>query len=349
MDRERAQRFAADLLRRYGDAMVTFLIDLGDRTGLLDAAAGGGTSAEIAARAGLAERPVREWLRGMAAAGVVEHDGAAGTFTLPQEHAAMLVGPTPYNLAPLGRAMVAIAGRADDVARSFHDGIGTPSSELDDSFIDILDRMSRYRFDALLAHTYLPAAGPVFDRLRERGGRVAELGCGSGHAAILTARALPRCEVVGYDTSPTALDRATAAAATSAVDVRFECDDASAVQRDGPFDLITAFDVIHDLPDPGGTLRVLRQALREAGALLMYDIGGPSDLTAQSEVEWAPMMYGLSVGYCLQNGLAGEGEAVGAMWGRERALAMLDEAGFGPVDVLDLPLDPINVLYVARP
>lgn len=347
MDRDRVKRFGQELLRRYGDAMTVLLVDLGDRTGLLAATAQGGSSQEIATRAGLAERPVREWLHGMVVAGIVEHDG--GHFQLPPEHGALLVGETPYNLAPLARAAAMGMGRAQRLEEALRSGAGIPVDELHDGFTDVVDRMSRYRFDALLAEVYLPAAGDVHERLRANGGRVADVGCGSGHAANLMAQALPEAEVVGFDAYAPGLDQARAEAERLGLtNVRFEAADVAAVAAHGPFDLVTAFDVIHDLGDPTAALASIRKALADDGAFLLYDIGAPSDLDEQVALPWAPLMYGFSLAYCVQGALADGGAALGNMWGRERTGSMLRDAGFQDVDVLDPPLDPINVLYVCR-
>jgi SAM-dependent methyltransferase len=349
VNKERVSAFGQELLTRYSDAMTVLFIDIGDRTGLLEAAAPGGSAVEIADRAGLAERPVREWLHGMVTAGVIEHDPQAASFRLPEEHAALLIGPTPYNLAPLARAASFSMARGPQLAEAFETGKGLPVDELHGGLTEVSDRLSRHRFDALLIDVYLPAAGEIVDRLRTSGGRVADVGCGTGHAANLLAQALPEAEVIGYDQYADGLELARAEAAHLDLDnIRFEVADARDVAADGAFDLITAFDVIHDLPDPSGTLTAIRNALTADGVFLMYDVGAPSDLAEQAGVPWAPLMYGLSLAYCVQNALAGDGEALGNMWGRERAEQLLLEAGFGQVDVTDPPLDPMNLLYACR-
>lgn len=350
MDRERAKAFGEQLLRRYSDAMTVLFIDLGDRTGLLDAAAGGGTVEEIAGRAGLAERPVREWLHGMVTAGIVEHDPGTATFQLPAEHAGLLTGETPYNLAPLARAAAGGLSNAARTADALRDGAGIPTEELNDDFFEIADRMSRHRFDALLADVYLPASGEVYDRLRTHGGRIADVGCGTGHAVNVMAQALADSEVVGYDVHEPALEQARLEAERMGLDnVRFVRADATEVAADGVYDLITAFDVIHDLPDPGAAVTTIRQALTDDGAFLLYDVGAPSDLAAQAQLPWAPLMYGFSLSYCIQNSLAGGGVAPGNMWGRERTEQLLRESGFQQIAITSPPLDPINLLYTCRP
>jgi SAM-dependent methyltransferase len=350
VDMERAKAFGQELLRRYSDAMTVMFIDIGDRTGLLEATAEGGTSSEIADRAGLAHRPVREWLAGMTTAGIVEHDPDGETFRLPPEHAGLLTGATPFNLAPLARAAAANLANTARIAEAFADGDGIPPDELDEELVDVLDRLSRYRFDALVVDVYLPATGVVYQRLREDGGRVADVGCGTGHAANLMARALPSAEVVGYDIDTAGLERGREEAARMSLDnVRFEEADAGSIASDGPYDLVTAFDVVHDLPDPRAALSAIRHALADDGTFLLYDVGAPSALASQVGLPWAPLMYGLSTGYCIQTSLAQGGVALGSMWGRDRAEELLREAGFGNVEVTRPPLDPINVLYVCRP
>lgn len=350
MDMERAKAFGQRMLSTYSAAMTVMFVDIGDRTGLLAAAAQGGTVGEIARAAGLAERPVREWLHGMVTAGVVEHDAEAATFRLPEEHAGLLTGETPFNLAPLARATAGNIANAPRIAESFRDGAGISPSEMDEELVDVLDRMSRYRFDALIPDTYLPAAGATHQKLQEHGGRVADVGCGSGHAANVMARTLPAAEVVGYDRYEPGLDRGRAEAQQMGLDnVRFVAADAATVASDGPFDLITAFDVIHDLAAPAEALSSIREGLGEGGAFLMYDVGAPSDLEQQVRLAWAPLMYGLSVGYCIQTALADDGAALGSMWGRERAEQLLRDAGFRDIEVTRPPLDPINLLYTCRP
>lgn len=350
MDMEKAKAFGKELLTRYSQAMTVMFIDLGDRTGLLAAAAAGGTSQQIAEQTGLAERPVREWLRGMVTAGIVEYDPASATFVLPPEHAGLLTGKTPFNLAPLARAITGNVANTERVAQAFRDGEGIGPHEYDDEMFDVLDRMSRYRFDALMADVYLPASGPTHQRLLTDGGKVADVGCGAGHAANVMAQALPDAEVVGYDRHEPSLERARAEADQLGLDnVRFVGGDATTVAGDGPYDLVTAFDVIHDLADPRGTLEAIRSSLGDDGTFLMYDVGAPSDVEQQAELAWAPLMYGLSVGYCLQSSLADGGEGLGAMWGRQRAEELLRDTGFRSVEITSPPLDPINVLYTCRP
>src|ERR687887_1915683 len=123
-DQEAVETFAGRLIELYGGGMLTYLIDIGHRTGLFDAAAAGGTSQEIAERAGLHERYVREWLGAMATGRIVEYDPATATYRLPETHAACLTGPGGMNLAPISQLNTHLAQHVGEVATAFREGGG---------------------------------------------------------------------------------------------------------------------------------------------------------------------------------------------------------------------------------
>jgi hypothetical protein len=70
MDRTLVQEFARKLFGHYTSGILTLMVDIGHRTGLFEALQAGGTSDEIAERAGLDERYVREWLGAVATGGI---------------------------------------------------------------------------------------------------------------------------------------------------------------------------------------------------------------------------------------------------------------------------------------
>lgn len=346
-DMDRARAFGQQLVELYGAGMTATMIDVGVRTGLFDALAqGSGSSEEIAQRAGITERPAREWLAGMTTAGIIEHD--AGVFTLPAEHAVLLTGDSHYNLTPLARVVTATAAETGRIARAVTDGQGIAHDEFDEELAEHIDAMSRRRFDAMLIDAYLPKT-EITARLEE-GGRIADLGCGAGHAVNLLAAAYPAAEVIGIDISEQALTRARLEAERMELDnVRFVAADATDITNHGPIDLVTAFDVIHDLPDPEAALEAVHRALTADGRLLMYETSAPSDLDEQTELYWAPLTYGLSIAHCLQVSRAGGGDGVGTMWGRDQATLTLSNAGFTDIESHDAPGDPMNAIYVATP
>ena len=349
IDEARAQAFGERVFGAYAEGMVTLMIDLGHRTGLLDTlAAGGGTSAELAERAGAVERYVREWLGVLVTAGIADYDPATRTYTLPAEHALCLSGPGPANLAPFSRLDTLLAGHVAGVARAVLDGGGVPYSAFRPEFTDVMDQVSRGLFDGQLVDGILPLAAGVPGRLSE-GARVADVGCGTGHAVNLMARAFPRSTFVGYDLAEDAIVRARAEAARwGLTNVTFEVRDVVRLPSDPMFDVVTAFDAIHDQVDPARVLAGVHEALRPGGWFLMFDVRAASALEDNMGNPFAAWLYGISTLHCLTVSLAGGGAGLGTMWGEEVALRMLAEAGFVHLTVHEVPDDPTDSLYVAR-
>src|SRR5947207_351718 len=296
---QRNEEFLGVLAGHYRSAMLTLMIDVGHRTGLLAAAAEGpATSAELADRAGLSERHVREWLGAMATGGVFDLDPATGRYTLPPDRAAFLIGDHVTNLAPMSAFVTELARHVGPVAETFRSGGGVPYSAYQPEFTGLADVGSRARFEASLVDGYLAAAPGLVDRLRS-GARVADVGCGSGHAVNLMARAFPDSEVTGFDFSAAAIDAARSEASEwNLTNARFEVRDVLDLPTDPPFDLITAFDAIHDQADPAGLLRRISDALARDGLFLMVDIRAASTVAGNLGHPMGPWLYGISVLHC---------------------------------------------------
>ena len=347
--RREAGAFARTMVDHLSSAMLVTMLELGRRTGMLAAlAAGPSTAEELAAATGVHPRYVDEWLGAVVTGGVVAHDPDDGTFHLPAAHAAALTDPSPYNLSGMVTIAAGTAGALDQIEDVFRGGGGIGYGEHPLDVDEVIDRLSRHRYDALLVDRYLGQVPGLSERLTA-GARVLELGCGRGHAARLVAAAFPSSQVVGLDLSAEAVEQARRRAQEDGVDnVTFVAGSATQPPA-GPWDVVCAFDVIHDLAEPHAVLDAARHVLADDGVLLMIDSGAPPTLAEQSELPWTPMMYGVSIGHCLTVSLAQEGAGLGALWGREAASAALADAGFGSVDTYDLPGDPMDLLYVARP
>lgn len=348
-DRRAAGEFARTLVGHLSSSMLVTHLELGRRTGLLDVLASGPvTLPELAARTELVERYVQEWLGLVVTGGVVAHVPADDTYVLPPEHAAALVAASPYHLSGMVSIAVGAGQTLDRLEEAFREGGGIGYSEQPHDVDEVVDRLSRHRYDALLVDSYLAQVPGLTDRLTS-GARVLELGCGRGQASRLMAAAFPDSEVVGLDLSEEAVDRARAAAARDDLhNVQFMTGSATSPPA-GPWDVVCAFDVIHDLAHPHETLRAVRDVLAPDGLFLMIDSGAPPTLAEQAELPWAPMMYGVSLAHCMTVSLAQQGDGLGAMWGRGAALAALEDAGLGPVETYELKGDPMDLLYVARP
>jgi SAM-dependent methyltransferase len=347
-DKTRARAFGQLMVRHFEGASVVLMIEVGRRVGLFEvmAALPAATSGEIAARAGLSERYVREWLGAMVCGGLVEYDATAATYRLPREHAAMLTGPSSRNLTTMAAMFPLLSRVVPDVADAFRTGAGVPYSAYQPEFTGLMDARSRPRYDEHLLKTYLALPDGLAARL-ERGLRVADVGCGTGYCLTLMAARFPASRFVGYDVSDAAIAEARASAATRGLtNVQFAVADAARLVPDEPFDLVTAFDAIHDQADPAGVLRRIRAALAPGGAFLMLDVCASSRLEDNAGTPMAPYLYTISTMHCMSVGLAGGGAGLGTAWGHQTATRMLREAGFTDVKLFER-VDAANSLYLA--
>jgi len=348
LDPQRIEEFAARMFGTFSAGVLTLMIDLAHRTGLFAALADGpATSEELAHRGGLVERYARECLGALVTGGVVDYEPATRRYTMPAEHAACLAGEGSLNVAPMSAFTTLLAHHVAEVARVSKEGGGVPYERYQPDFTAIMDDASRGGFDGQLIDGLLPLVDGLSDRLRA-GIAVADIGCGTGHAINLMAAAYPASTFVGYDLLEESLRRGgDEAARLGLTNVRFESCDVAALPPDVRFDAVLAFDAIHDQVDPAAVLRAIRRVLPDGGVFVMVDINASSRLENNMDHPIGPFLYGVSTLHCMTVSLAGGGAGLGAMWGRELALTMLDDAGFGPVTVHDVPDDPFNLLYVA--
>jgi SAM-dependent methyltransferase len=337
------------MVRHLEGASVMVMVEVGRRVGLFETLAGMGpaSSAEIAGRAGLDERYVREWLGAMVCGGLIGYDASASTYRLPPEHAAGLTGASTKNLATVAEMFPLLMRVIPQVSEAFRTGAGVPYSAYQPDFTGLMDRRSRPRYQELLLSKYLALPEGLIPRL-EAGIRVADVGCGTGHCIALMAERFPKSTFVGYDFSEAAIDQARAAAAARRLtNASFVVHDVARLEAPQPFDLVTAFDAIHDQADPAGVLRRIRALLAPGGTFLMVDVCASSRLADNIGVPMAPFLYTVSTMHCMSVSLAGGGPGLGTAWGHQVATRMLEEAGFKEVRLFER-VDPINTLYVAR-
>lgn len=324
---------------------------LGHRTGLFDAMAEvheGETSVELAARSGLSERYIREWLGAMVTSGVVDYDAETRKYHLPAEHAMLLTrAATPNNMAAAMQFTAVLAGVEDRVLDAFRDGKGVPYCAFH-RFHEVMAEESAQTVVAALDAHILPLVPGLVGRL-EAGIDALDVGCGSGRAINHLAARFPASRFLGLDVSEQAIGAAREEADRRGLgNARFETRDAAEPLDEASFDLITAFDAIHDQPRPAAVLRNVRDALRPGGVFLMQDISGSGRVERDVEHPLGTFLYVVSLMHCMSVSLAGGGPGLGAMWGQDMALRMLGEAGFGDVRVESLPHDLMNFYYVAQ-
>jgi SAM-dependent methyltransferase len=350
VDIEKAQSFGGRVVSILNESMTALQISVGHRTGLFDAMAElpPSTSADIAVAAGLDERYVREWLGGMTVARVVEHDPVQGTYWLPLEHGMSLTRAAgTANLATIAQ-FVSMLGRVEDgVVQSFREGGGVPYAEFA-PFQRLMAEMSGQVSDATLIDVTLPLVPGLIDRLHA-GIDVLDVGCGAGHVVNLIGRAFPNSRITGYDFSREGVTLAQAeAAAWGLTNVRFVVRDVAEIDETAKYDLITAFDAIHDQKSPGRVLRGIYEALKPDGTFLCVDIAGDTTHAGNMEHPLGAWLYGVSTFHCMTVSLAEGGEGLGTMWGRQKALHMLQHVGFRNVRVEQVEGDILNNYYIAR-
>ncbi|WP_433200376.1 class I SAM-dependent methyltransferase [Dactylosporangium sp. CS-047395] len=347
MDENKAAEFTGRVLADTAAFATVVLAALGDRAGLFKelAKGGPGTSGELARRAGLDERYVREWAAGLHAAGYLRYDPAQQRFELPAEHAPTLaVEPGPAFFGGVHQELVGAVQRYDTVAAAFRDGGGVRGDELHPDVAEGTSRFTAQWHRNLLVQLWLPLVPEVEAKLRA-GARVADVGCGTGQALIELARAYPAVTGTGYDVSPSAVAAARAAAEAAGVAdrLRYEVLDASGGLPE-PYDVITTFDVVHDAVDPAGLLRSIRDGLRPGGRYLCLEINC-SDRTVENVGPIATLLYGFSMLYCMTTSLAEGGAGLGTLGLPEPVLARLSaEAGFATCRRVDMD-NPFNTLY----
>ncbi|WP_406098527.1 class I SAM-dependent methyltransferase [Streptomyces sp. NBC_01013] len=347
-DAVKQEVFAGRMLQVVNDTCLGLMAGLGHQSGLFDTMAtmAPATSAEIAQAAGLNERYVREWLGAMVVGGVVDYAPEERTYALPPEHAASLTRAAgPDNLARIAQDFGMMGEVEQQVLEAFRTGGGLPYSAYP-RFQSLQAEESGEVFDLALVNGIVPLVPGLTERLRD-GIEVLDIGTGHGHAVNVLARAFPASRFQGLDMSEEGIAAARAeAAALGLTNTAFDIGDCAEVS--GSYDLITAFDVIHDLARPERTLAAVAASLAQDGTFLMGDIAASSRLEDNIEHPLGPALYTFSVFYCMSVSLGEGGEGLGTVWGEQSARRMLGEAGFGRIDTQRVEGDILNVYYVAR-
>ncbi len=363
-DRAQAERdaFAERLMRSTMGTFDIFSIFIGDRLGLYQTLAQSGalTSGEMADRTGASERYLREWLEQQATTGILTVDtetSAHGStdadtrrFRLPAGHAEVLADRDSLSyMAGFVRLLVGAVRPVDAVITAFRTGGGVPFSAYGADLREGQAEANRPAFLHQLGAEWLPAMPDVHARLQsDSPARVADIGCGLGWSSIGMARSYPHILVDGFDLDEPSVEQARANVREEGLGdrVRIHCRDAGAAELSGEYDLVTAFECIHDLADPVGVLRAMNRLAGERGSVLVMDERVCDHFTAEeSEAEVDAMMYGWSVFHCLPAGMsvsdegngAGVSAATGTVMRPDTLRRYAAEAGFRRVEIL--PID----------
>jgi 2-polyprenyl-3-methyl-5-hydroxy-6-metoxy-1,4-benzoquinol methylase len=349
IDEAKLEQFMGQFVGDLGAAMTAPLVLIGDKLGLYKAMADGQpvTPKQLAERTNCRERYIREWLCNQAASGYVEYDAADGTFTLPPEQAMALADEdSPAFIPGAFQLVAAVVKDEPHIAERFRSGEGFGWHEHHHDLYAGTERFFRPGYLANLVNAWLPALDGVVEKL-SAGARVADIGCGHGASTILMAEAFPASQFVGSDYHEGSVQAARAAAERSGVADRVSFEVASAKDfGGGPFDLVCVFDALHDMGDPTGAARHVREHLAADGTWMVVEPWA-GDAVEENLNPVGRIFYGASTMLCTPASLSQEvGLALGAQAGEQRLTEVLNEGGFSRVR--RAAETPFNIVLEAR-
>ncbi len=352
VDEEAIRSFALKVWQYKQGELVSLMVHLGDRLGLYRelTEAGPVDSHELAARTGLEERWLREWLRGQGAAGLLEYRGD-DRFELTAEQAQVLSHEDSslfFAAGAFGEPME--PENVERLADAFRTGVGLTYEQHGACAAHRTDRMLGPWTRLALVPTVLPALDGVAAKLEE-GARVADVGCGGGIAALTMAEAFPRSEFHGYDLSRHAIEVArTKLAETGLENVTFHLGRGENLPAEPTFDFVLTFDCVHDMTRPDLVIAAIRRSLRDDGTWLIKDIRSHPDYEKNFRNPVLAMLYGFSIASCMSSALSEpDGMGLGTLgFNPVVAERMCREAGFTRFQMHDFD-DPTNLYYEVRP
>jgi 2-polyprenyl-3-methyl-5-hydroxy-6-metoxy-1,4-benzoquinol methylase len=350
VDEGRLEEVMGQAVTDMGAAMNGALIAIGGKLGLWQAMAGAGplTPAEIAERAGVAERYVREWASAQAASGYLEYDADGETFELSPEVAmAFADEDSPVYLLGGYSLVGSVYKDRDKLAERFRSGDGFGWHEHDPELFVGTEQFFRPGYRAHLVAEWIPALDGVEAKLRA-GAKVADVGCGHGASTIVMAQAFPQSAISGFDYHDASIERARRVAESEGVGANTEFAVASAKDYPGTgYDLVCFFDCLHDMGDPVGAMKHVRETIADDGTVMLVEPFA-NDSLSENLNPVGRIYYAASTVICTPASLDQEvGLGLGAQAGEERLRAVAEEAGF--TRFRRATETPFNLVLEARP
>jgi SAM-dependent methyltransferase len=349
IDHDKLMQFLHKFVGDLGATIAAGNVLVGDRLGLYRALAERPMLPhELAERTGTATRYVDEWLRGQAAGGYVEYNARTGAYSLTAEQAFALTDPDGAVYAP-GAFELAIATLQSEqkVADAFRTGTGVGWHEHDAGVFSGCERFFRPGYAANLVSSWLPALDDVVAKLNA-GVQVADVGCGHGASTTLMALAFPQSTFTGSDYHEESIIQARKRAADAGLDGRVKFDVASAQTFDGgPYELVTSFDCLHDMGDPVGAARHIRETLSADGTWMVVEPYAGNGV-ADNLNPVGRVYYSFSTFLCVPNALSQDGGySLGAQAGEESIRRLATDAGY--TRFRRVAETPFNIVYEIRP
>ncbi|MGD9660262.1 MAG: class I SAM-dependent methyltransferase [Porticoccaceae bacterium] len=348
-DPSKFEQLQGKVLGDIGGAIGLFMAYIGDQTGIYRALEhrGSCSHSELAKITGVNERYLREWLSANAAFGYVDYNGEDDTFSLSPEQAALFSHEgDPSCLQGIFQTVISQIATQDTAIDVFKSGKGRPWGEHHSCCFCGTDRFLRPLYTASLIDQWIPALNGVEDKLKA-GAKIGDIGCGHGSSSLLLASSYPNSEVHGFDFhAPSIAAAKEKADRAQLANVHFQVSTGQGFSQTG-FDLICIFDALHDMGDPVGVARHIREALKPDGVFMVVEPLAADSLADNLNL-FAGISYGMSTTICVPASRAQDvGLGLGAQAGEARLTAVLKDAGF--TKIRRAAETPVNMVLEAIP
>ena len=350
VDMDKLNTFLGQFVGDLGAAVHSGMVVIGEKLGLYKTLANEGplTSAELSAKTKTDERYVREWLSSQAAGGYITYDDATKKFSLTEEQKFTLADENSPAYLP-GAFQLALGSLAavPRITESFRTGAGMGWHEHDDGVFHGCEKFFRPGYAANLVSSWIPSLKDVKSKL-ESGARVADVGCGKGASTILLAKAYPKSKFYGFDYHDKSIESAREIAKEEGVADRVTFEMAKAKEFPGKgYDFVAVFDCLHDMGDPVGAAKHVRQSLNEDGTWMIVEPFANDELKDNLNPV-GRVMYSFSTLLCTPCSRSQEvGLCLGAQSGEKKIREVITSAGFS--QFRRATQTPFNIVYDARP
>jgi 2-polyprenyl-3-methyl-5-hydroxy-6-metoxy-1,4-benzoquinol methylase len=340
MDQKKSDEFAERVIGEINSAMSCLNLYIGHRLDLFKAVVEVQpvTSRNLAKKTGLNERYLREWLECMTASGYFEHDEKKGSFSIPIEHAIpLLEKENPNYVGAFICWIPSLSGILEPLMQGFRTGEGVPYEAYGSDTLEAVGMGNRPMFINDYVSKWIPHLPDIMIKL-EKGGRVADIGCGVGWSSISLAKGFPKIKIDAYDLDDESIKLAKENAKAAGVEdkITFHKMAAEDIYVEEPYDLVTAFECIHDMAYPVRALEKMKEMVSSDGAVLISDEAAGENIKENSNF-FGSFLYNFSVLHCLPQAMVFPGSAqTGTVMSNSDFSKYAKSAGFSKIDVLPI-------------